>query len=84
MALSLKRRRDATAVTPDAMTLTEHLTELRRRILVCALAFVVTATVAFIVYPRSCTSCRSPTAGRPVRTTAGSTSPAPSTGCPCG
>ena len=52
MALSLKRRRDATAVTPDTMTLTEHLTELRRRILVCALAFVVTATVAFIVYPQ--------------------------------
>ena len=49
MALSLKRRRDKT-VTPDAMTLTEHLTELRRRVLVCALAFVIAATLAFIVY----------------------------------
>jgi sec-independent protein translocase protein TatC len=33
------------------MTLVEHLTELRTRVLVCAVAFVVTATVAFLVYP---------------------------------
>jgi sec-independent protein translocase protein TatC len=32
------------------MTLVEHLTELRRRVLVCAVAFLVAATVAFIVY----------------------------------
>jgi len=37
--------------TPDAMTLGEHLTELRRRVLVSVLAFAVAATVAFIVYP---------------------------------
>jgi sec-independent protein translocase protein TatC len=49
MALSLKRRGEAKA-TPDQMTLVEHLTELRQRVLVCALAFVVAATVAFLVY----------------------------------
>ena len=50
MALSLKRRSEARP-TPDSMTLVEHLTELRRRVLVCAVAFVVTATVAFVLYP---------------------------------
>lgn len=49
MAISLKRRSEARP-RPDSMTLTEHLTELRRRVLVCALAFVVTATVAFLFY----------------------------------
>jgi sec-independent protein translocase protein TatC len=33
------------------MTLVEHLTELRTRVLVCALAFVVAATAGFLVYP---------------------------------
>ena len=50
MALSLKRRSEARP-KPDSMTLVEHLTELRRRVLVCAVAFVVTATVAFVCYP---------------------------------
>jgi sec-independent protein translocase protein TatC len=49
MAISLKRRNE-TRARPDAMTLVEHLTELRRRVLVCAVAFLVAATVAFIVY----------------------------------
>lgn len=49
MAISLRRRRGASA-TPDAMTLAEHLTELRRRVLMCAVAFLVTATVAFVAY----------------------------------
>jgi sec-independent protein translocase protein TatC len=48
MAITLKRRREA--ATPDAMTLVEHLTELRRRVLICAVAFLITATFAFIVY----------------------------------
>ena len=48
MALSLKRRTDKP--TPDAMTLTEHLTELRRRVLISVAAFLVGATVAFVVY----------------------------------
>lgn len=49
MALSLKRRSEAKP-RPDQMTLVEHLTELRRRVLVCGAAFLVAATVAFFVY----------------------------------
>ncbi len=49
MALSLKRRTDRPA--PDSMTLTEHLGELRRRVIISAAAFLVAATVAFLVYP---------------------------------
>jgi len=48
VALSLKRR--AEKPEPDAMTLVEHLTELRRRVLVSAAAFLVMATVAFLAY----------------------------------
>jgi len=48
VALSLKRNADKPA--PDAMTLTEHLSELRRRVLISAVAFVVMATVAFLGY----------------------------------
>ena len=50
MAISLKRRSEARP-QPDSMTLVEHLTELRPRVLVCAVAFVITGTVAFLVYP---------------------------------
>jgi sec-independent protein translocase protein TatC len=50
MAISLKRRTE-TKPKPDSMTLVEHLTELRSRVLVCAVAFIVMATVAFLVYP---------------------------------
>ena len=49
MAISLKRRTEERP-TPDAMTLAEHLTELRRRTLVSAAAFLVGATVAFLTY----------------------------------
>jgi len=48
VAISLKRKSDKPA--PDAMTLTEHLSELRRRVLVSVAAFVVMATVAFLAY----------------------------------
>jgi sec-independent protein translocase protein TatC len=33
------------------MTLVEHLTELRSRVLVCAVTFVITGTAAFLLYP---------------------------------
>ncbi len=36
--------------TPDAMTLTEHLAELRRRLIVSVLAFVVGSTVSVFLY----------------------------------
>jgi len=44
------RWRRASKSSPDAMTLTEHLTELRRRLLVAVLAFLVAAVVAFLAY----------------------------------
>ncbi len=34
------------------MTLVEHLGELRTRVMVCAVTFVITGTVAFLFYPR--------------------------------
>jgi sec-independent protein translocase protein TatC len=49
MAIRLKRRNEPKA-RADSMTLIEHLTELRRRVLVSAVAFVVAATVAFLLY----------------------------------
>jgi sec-independent protein translocase protein TatC len=36
---------------PDQMTLFEHLGELRRRVIACAAAFVVTAIVSYVLYP---------------------------------
>lgn len=36
--------------SPDAMTLTEHLAELRRRLIIAVVAFVVAATVSAIFY----------------------------------
>jgi len=39
------------AKTPNTMTLVEHLTELRKRLVICVASFVVTATVAWVLYP---------------------------------
>jgi sec-independent protein translocase protein TatC len=36
--------------TPDNMTLGEHLGELRRRLIICVIAFVVAATIAVFAY----------------------------------
>ena len=36
--------------SPDHMTLGEHLGELRRRVIICVIAFVVAATVAVFAY----------------------------------
>jgi sec-independent protein translocase protein TatC len=36
--------------SPDNMTLGEHLTELRRRVIICTIAFVIAATVAVVAY----------------------------------
>jgi sec-independent protein translocase protein TatC len=45
---------------PDAMTLFEHLAELRRRIIVCAIAFTAAAIVGYIEYGRVLTFLRHP------------------------
>jgi sec-independent protein translocase protein TatC len=47
MALTLRRK---TKPSPDAMTLGEHLTELRNRLIISISAFMVAAIVMFIVY----------------------------------
>ena len=36
--------------SPDNMTLGEHLGELRRRVIICVIAFVIAATVAVVAY----------------------------------
>lgn len=36
--------------SPDSMTLGEHLGELRRRVIICVIAFVVAATIAVVAY----------------------------------
>ena len=36
--------------SPDNMTLGEHLGELRRRVIICVIAFVVAATIAVFAY----------------------------------
>ena len=83
MAISLKRRSE-TRPKPDSMTLVEHLTELRRRVLICAVAFVVTATVAFLVYPWILSFLQHPYCQVGPAPAAGSTSPGPWTDWPCG
>lgn len=50
MITIMKQRHKPRPAVPS-MTLVEHLTELRTRVLVCALAFVVAATAGFLVYP---------------------------------
>jgi sec-independent protein translocase protein TatC len=54
MAIRLRRRSGtrATRPTPDAMTLAEHLGELRRRLVTSVVAFLAGATIAFVAYPQ--------------------------------
>jgi sec-independent protein translocase protein TatC len=49
MALHLRRRK-ASRPSPDAMTLVEHLTELRRRLIISILALLAGGVVAFSLY----------------------------------
>ncbi len=46
--------------TPDAMTLAEHLAELRRRLIICVVAFTVFALVAAIFYNAMIDALRQP------------------------
>jgi sec-independent protein translocase protein TatC len=52
MALRLRWRKKAPRPTPDAMTLVEHIGELRRRLIISVAVLVVTATVGFVIYPQ--------------------------------
>lgn len=48
---TLIRRRSGPRPAPDAMTLTEHLGELRRRLVVSVVAFLIAAIVVYVLYP---------------------------------
>ena len=52
MALRLRSRKKAARPTPDAMTLVEHIAELRRRLIISVAVLVVTATVGWVIYPQ--------------------------------
>ena len=43
---------DVPKSSPNAMTLVEHLGELRKRLVICVASFVVTASVSWVLYPR--------------------------------
>lgn len=49
---TILRRRGLPRPDPETMTLTEHLGELRRRLIVCVAAFAVAVVVAYLAYPR--------------------------------
>jgi sec-independent protein translocase protein TatC len=49
--VTLLRKPGVARPHPDAMTLSEHLGELRRRLVICVLVFVATAVVAWLLYP---------------------------------
>lgn len=46
--------------SPQAMTLVEHLTELRRRVIVAVVAYAVTGVVCFIFYPHILSFLKAP------------------------
>jgi len=51
MALAERlRRRGGTTPSPDAMTLAQHLAELRRRLFISTIFFLLAATIAFLGY----------------------------------
>jgi sec-independent protein translocase protein TatC len=59
MTTPFTRRADARP-SPDEMTITEHLGELRQRIVWCAIAFVIGAIVTYIFYPHVLNLLREP------------------------
>jgi sec-independent protein translocase protein TatC len=60
MALRLLSRRKASRPTPDAMTLVEHIGELRRRLIIAVVALVIAATAAWVLYPNILTFLKEP------------------------
>jgi sec-independent protein translocase protein TatC len=50
---TLIRRRGGPRPSPDAMTLSEHLGELRQRLIVCLVAFAVAGVVVYLLYNRT-------------------------------
>lgn len=60
MALNLRSRVRRPRPSPQAMTLAEHLSELRRRLLVAVVAFAVAGVVCFVLYPHILSFLKSP------------------------
>jgi|SRR5579863_1422593 len=60
MALRLRDPARRRRTSPQSMTLVEHLTELRRRLLVAVMAFAVFAVVCFVLYPHILSFLKSP------------------------
>jgi len=56
----LRARRENPRPTPDAMTLGEHLGELRRRLIVCISAIAVGAIVTYVLYDQILALLQSP------------------------
>ena len=64
---SASRWRRSTKTSPDAMTLAEHLSELRRRLLVAIIAFLIAAVVAFLAYNQILAFLKGPLDGLSLR-----------------
>ena len=60
LAERLRRRAGGDAPSPNSMTLSQHLTELRRRLLVTAIAFLIASVVAFFAYDHILSWLRQP------------------------
>jgi sec-independent protein translocase protein TatC len=60
MALRMRERAGRRRTLPQSMTLVEHLTELRRRLLVAVAAFAALAVVCFVLYPHILSFLKSP------------------------
>jgi sec-independent protein translocase protein TatC len=60
MALRLREQAGRRRMSPQSMTLVEHLTELRRRLLVAVAAFAALAVVCFVLYPHILSFLKSP------------------------
>src|SRR4051794_12783947 len=50
--MTIRSIRRSSRPAPNDMTLTEHLHELRHRLILCVLAFVACAIVAYVFYPQ--------------------------------
>jgi len=50
VATLLRRRRSEARPDPNAMTLFEHLTELRRRLIICVIAVALCAILAYVLF----------------------------------
>ena len=60
MDLRLRIRSRRNRPSPEAMTLAEHLAELRTRVIVCIVAFGIASVVAWVAYPQILSFLKAP------------------------